>query len=105
MLQRLGHNAHIESDGADVISAFEAETFDLVLMDRRMPGIDGLQATARWRELEQVAGRVRVPILGLTANVMSGDRDKCLEAGMDDVLPKPITLEALSQAIEKAMAL
>ena len=105
MLQRLGHNAHIESDGADAISAFEAETFDLVLMDWRMPGIDGLQATARWRELEQAAGRARVPILGLTANVMSGDRDKCLAAGMDDVLPKPITLEALSQAIEKAMAL
>ena len=59
----------------------------------------------RWRELEQAAGRARVPILGLTANVMSGDRDKCLAAGMDDVLPKPITLEALSQAIEKAMAL
>ncbi len=105
MLQRLGHIAHIESDGADVISAFEAKTFDLVLMDRRMPGVDGLQATARWRELEQAAGRARVPILGLTANVMSGDRDKCLAAGMDDVLPKPITLEALSQAIEKAMDL
>ncbi len=105
MLQRLGHVAHVESDGADAISAFEAKTFDLILMDRRMPGIDGLQATTRWRELEQAAGRARVPILGLTANVMSGDRDKCLAAGMDDVLPKPITLEALSQAIEKAMAL
>ena len=81
--------------------AFTNEPVDLVLMDIQMPGIDGYTATRRIRELE--AGRTRTPIIALTADAMSGQLERCLAAGMDDFLPKPLDIEKLCEALESSL--
>ncbi len=75
--------------------------YDVVLMDCQMPVMDGFQAVAKIREIEYKQGQPRLPILALTAHSLDGDREKCLQAGMDDYLSKPISQKALVEAIEK----
>src|SRR6185436_2231637 len=80
----------VAESGQDALQMFRerGETFDLILMDVQMPGMDGLETTGAIREIE--AGRRRIPIIAVTARAMQGDRDRCLAAGMDDYLAKPI---------------
>jgi two-component system, sensor histidine kinase and response regulator len=101
MLERLGHRAVLAADGQQAVTAYEQENFDVVLMDMQMPELDGLQATRAIREIETLRGG-HVPIIALTANAMVGDRERCLEAGMDDYLSKPIRRAALDLALQRA---
>jgi CheY-like chemotaxis protein len=94
LLARRGHSVHVAADGRQAVEAFEREPFDLVLMDVQMPVMDGLEATAAIRRLESARGG-HVLIVAMTAHAMAGDRERCLEAGMDDYLAKPIEPGAL----------
>lgn len=99
MLNSLGYASHIAPNGAEAVAAMEREEFDLVLMDVRMPVMDGLEATRRIRMLGGPAGGV--PIIAVTANAMRGDEEACLNAGMNDYLAKPIRLAILDAAIKR----
>ncbi|MDW7709658.1 MAG: ATP-binding protein [Deferrisomatales bacterium] len=88
------------ADGGAAVEALLSEPYDLVLMDVQMPGLDGIQATRRIRERE-ASGGARVPIIGLTAHALPEDRARCLEAGMDDYLAKPVEPETLHAAVER----
>jgi signal transduction histidine kinase/CheY-like chemotaxis protein len=99
VLARMGHTADIVANGKEAIDAVRRGGYDVVLMDCFMPEMDGWSAT---REIRRLEGPSRhIPIVALTANAMSGDRDRCLEAGMDDYLSKPVDLALLSQAIQR----
>ena len=99
MLDWMGCEVTCVADGAQAVAAWRSGTWDLVLMDCQMPVTDGYEATAQIRAAE--TGGAHVKILAVTANVDSGDREHCLAAGMDDHLPKPITMEGLSQALAR----
>jgi CheY-like chemotaxis protein/HPt (histidine-containing phosphotransfer) domain-containing protein len=99
LLERHGHSVAVAGDGQQAIEALKRDRFDLVLMDVQMPNVDGLQATAAIRKTEQTTG-ARVPIIAMTAHALKGDRDRCLAAGMDGYLAKPIRPKELFQAIE-----
>jgi signal transduction histidine kinase/ligand-binding sensor domain-containing protein/CheY-like chemotaxis protein len=99
ILQNRGHSVVCAGDGLEAVQAFGTEEFDLILMDIQMPHMDGFQATAEIRKLD-AALRRHTPILALTANVMKGDRERCLAAGMDGYVPKPLTPRDLLTAIE-----
>jgi len=101
-LHKLGYpRTDSACNGREALVALDAKDYDLILMDCQMPEMDGFEATGRIRDREkqQGAGR-RVPILAMTANAMQGDREKCLAAGMDDYMSKPIRVEILKQALE-----
>ena len=97
MLHKLGHEVVIANNGKEALAAIEAHEFDLVLMDIQMPEMDGFEAV---RTLRQSEVDPRLPVIALTANAMRGDRDACLEAGMDAYLSKPIRLKRLADVIE-----
>jgi CheY-like chemotaxis protein len=97
-LERLGCGVEVANNGAEGVAAFQARSFDIVLMDLQMPVMDGMAATRKIRELE-TAGHV--PIIALTANAMSGDRERCEAAGMDDYLTKPIEVDRLRSILVK----
>lgn len=99
VLTRLGLESTAAEDGRVAVRAFAARRPDLVLMDCQMPGMDGFQATAEIRASEGIGQHV--PIIALTANAMAGDKEKCLAAGMDDYLSKPVSLSELQQAVQK----
>ena len=93
ILDRLGHRTTVASDGGQAVALCARQRFDLVLMDMQMPVLDGLQATAQIRALDTPMRRV--PVIALTANALRGDRERCLAAGMDDYLSKPVDLDEL----------
>jgi len=99
MLAKIGHEATIAVNGRAALAALEHHSFDMVLMDLQMPVMDGFQATAAIRRAEAGTGR-HVPIVALTAHAMKEDRVRCLEAGMDGYVSKPIEAVKLRQAIE-----
>jgi two-component system, sensor histidine kinase and response regulator len=99
MLQRRGHAVEVVSSGVDALAALEQKSFDLVLMDLQMPGLDGLAATGAIRERERGTGR-RLPVVALTAHAMQGDRERCLAAGMDGYLDKPVDAQSLYRVVE-----
>lgn len=99
ILTRRGHRVVVAENGRQAVERFQTERFDLVLMDVQMPEMNGLAATRAIRGLERTSGR-RIPIMAMTAHAMSGDRERCLEAGMDDYLTKPIRAEALIARVE-----
>ena len=101
LLQQLGYTADLASNGREALQALEKNSYDLVFMDVQMPGMDGLEATRQLRNTEQHTGRKPVRVVAMTANAMAGDRGKCLAAGMDDYLAKPVRPEALQAAIER----
>ena len=98
LLGKWGHTAIIVGDGRKAVTAISEDPYDLILMDVQMPEMDGFEATARIRELEKQKGE-HTPIVAMTAHAMKGDRERCLEAGMDDYVPKPISSEALLNSI------
>jgi CheY-like chemotaxis protein len=102
MLARLGHRSVVVSDGGEAIAAVARERFDVVLMDVQMPGVSGLDATVAIRASEQGTSR-RLPIVAMTAHAMSGDRDRCLEAGMDDYITKPVSLASVDGALRRVV--
>jgi two-component system sensor histidine kinase/response regulator len=97
-LEKQGYSAVVVGNGREALVALEREIFDLVLMDVQMPEMDGFEATSSIRARERFTGK-RIPIIAMTAHAMSGDRDKCLAAGMDAYVPKPIRSSELSDAI------
>ncbi len=100
-LERLGHEVVAVADGAGAVAAWGDGTFDVILMDCQMPVLDGYEATARIRQGEAAGGHGRTPIIALTANAMAGDRERCIAAGMDDHLPKPIQRKALAEILDR----
>lgn len=106
MLRSLGYSADIATNGHEVLAALHEKPYDLVLLDCQMPEMDGYEAAARIREdLATLHPRIRSrPILvAVTANAMSGDRERCLAAGMDDYLSKPLKLQDLAEALERTL--
>jgi two-component system sensor histidine kinase/response regulator len=118
MLQKIGYRVDVVENGQEAVEAVDRTSYDLMLMDCQMPEMDGLEATRKIREVEKEKREEtkkispkdlpltphenpRVPIIALTANALTGDRELCLEAGMDDFLTKPVRLEELSATITK----
>ncbi|MCB0992832.1 MAG: response regulator [Acidimicrobiales bacterium] len=104
-LEQLGYEAVLAADGAAALELLAATRFDAVLMDWHMPNMDGLETTRRLRALEQHHGWRRTPVLAVTARAMEGDREACLEAGMDDFVAKPVSLASLSGVLERNVEL
>ncbi|MBW1701402.1 MAG: response regulator [Deltaproteobacteria bacterium] len=100
MLEKAGHTPVVAANGREAVDRFKAEHFDLILMDVQMPEMDGYEATGVIREKEKETGG-HIPIIALTAHAMKGDREKCIAAGMDDYLSKPIRAQELFEAIKK----
>jgi signal transduction histidine kinase/CheY-like chemotaxis protein len=102
MLSHLGCEAELVEDGAQALQALLRQPWDLVLMDCAMPVMDGLEATRRWRAVERAEpGRGRLPIVALTAFAMEGDRQRCLDNGMDDHMSKPFTIAELKDLLAR----
>jgi CheY-like chemotaxis protein len=101
MLERLGCRADTALNGLEVLHAVEAARFDIILMDCLMPEMDGYETTRRLRERER-NGAPKVHIIAMTANAMREDRERCLAAGMDDYLAKPVRREELRSALVRA---
>ena len=100
ILEKRGHSVVVTSNGKEALAAFEQQEFDVILMDIQMPGMNGLGASSAIREREGESGRV-TPILALTAHAMTGDRERCLAAGMDAYITKPFKAKNLLDAIEE----
>ena len=103
ILEMRGHQIFIAKNGKEAVIASGKETFDLILMDIQMPEMDGFEATKRIREIENETGK-HVPIAAMTAHTMKGDKERCLEAGMDTYISKPIQTEELYNVIETLTA-
>lgn len=99
MLRRLGYSAELAQDGEQALECMSRQAFRVVLMDMQLPGVDGLEATRRWRAGE--TAQPHLPIIALTANAMSSDREACLLAGMDDFLGKPVEMLQLQRLLER----
>ena len=100
MLKKRGHEVVVAEDGQVAVDRHEKQSFDAILMDVQMPHLDGLEATKIIREREKESGE-HVPVIAMTANAMKGDREKCLDAGMDDYIAKPIRSDKLFNILEK----
>ncbi|MBD3266143.1 response regulator, partial [bacterium] len=103
LLEKLGHTVSVAISGKEAVELFNEESFDLIFMDVQMPVMDGLTATQAIREKEKEAATQPVPIVAMTAHTMKGDKEECLEYGMDSYIAKPIKLETLAKAIKEAM--
>jgi CheY-like chemotaxis protein len=107
VLSKLGYSVDIARNGEEALAALPKKDYALILMDEHMPDMDGLVATRRIRE-SQAAGLhgfpPHLPIIALTANAMVGDREACIEAGMDDYLPKPVNSDALNTMLNRYLA-
>jgi signal transduction histidine kinase/HPt (histidine-containing phosphotransfer) domain-containing protein/ActR/RegA family two-component response regulator len=101
ILSKLGCKADVVANGLETVRALELINYDLVLMDCQMPEMDGFEATAVIRDPESKILNHKVPVIAMTANAMKGDREACLEAGMDDYLSKPVKKEDISVVLEK----
>lgn len=99
LLTKLGYTPDLAADGKQALEKLQQQDYDIILMDCQMPVMDGFEAAAAIRALSN--GRSRIPIIAVTANVLAGQREKCLAAGMDDYIPKPINREVLENAIQK----
>lgn len=104
LMRNLGFEVELAGDGHEALARLAESRYDVVLMDCEMPQLDGYEATRRWRAIEQQCGDGRhVPIMALTANAVAGDRERCLEFGMDDYLAKPFELSELQAALERML--
>ena len=101
MLTKLGYRADLVSNGVEALRSLGQTDYDLVLMDCGMPEMDGYEATRRIRDRRAPTRNPLIPIVAFTADAMSGDRDKCLAAGMNDYLPKPVEMPTLSAVLRK----
>jgi CheY-like chemotaxis protein len=99
MLKLLGYRSHTVSNGADALEAAARETYSTILMDCQMPVMDGFTTTRRLRS--RFAGDPRIPIVAITATATTEDQERCLAAGMDDYLPKPIIMDRLGAVLTR----
>ncbi|SNT43935.1 MHYT domain-containing protein, NO-binding membrane sensor [Granulicella rosea] len=105
LLEKRGHQVVLANNGKEALSALEKQSFDLVLMDVQMPEMDGLEATRQIRALEKARNTgLYQPVVAMTALVMKGDRERCMEAGMDGYLSKPIRPQELDEVLDKYLA-
>jgi two-component system, sensor histidine kinase and response regulator len=104
LLEKRGYKVVVANNGREAVTALAAQQFDLVLMDIQMPEMDGYEATAQIRAWERATGR-RIPIVAVTANVTKGDRERCLAAGMDGYVAKPIHTTELFRVIAELAAM
>ncbi|HUT34725.1 MAG TPA: response regulator [Planctomycetota bacterium] len=100
ILAKHGHTVALAANGKEALAALQHQSFDLVLMDVQMPEMDGFEATRTIRERERAAGG-HIPIVAMTAHALKGDRERCLAAGMDDYIPKPIRPAQLIEIVER----
>jgi len=101
LFDQMGYHLDLAADGIEALDAVKRQNYDMIFMDVQMPEVDGLEATRRIRTYEQETSRRRSVIVAMTASAMSGDREKCLDAGMDDYLSKPVRPEAVQAAVER----
>lgn len=106
MLEKKGHTVTVANNGKEAVSAFSKQQFQIVFMDVKMPVMNGFEATAKIREMEQTRSKdtglvEHIPIIAMTAHAMKGDREKCLEAGMDDYIPKPFDVDRVLEVISQ----
>lgn len=99
ILKKLGMTADSATDGFEAVEAFSQGKYNIILMDCMMPGMDGYQATEEIRKLEN--SKTHIPIIAMTANAMEGDRERCLQSGMDDYVPKPVKAPVLEAALKR----
>lgn len=102
LLEKRGHSVAVANNGKEAVSALEDGSFDAILMDVQMPEMDGLEATGAIRDKEKTTGK-HIPIIAMTAHAMKGDRERCLDAGMDDYVPKPVKAKQLMEIIHEAI--
>ena len=101
VLRKLGCQADLTINGQEAVQAFEKNQYDIIFMDCQMPRMDGYEATAEIRNMENIqASKVRIPVIALTANALTGDRERCLAAGMDDYISKPFGMEQIATILE-----
>ena len=100
LLKKWGHHVTVAENGKAALHCWEAEPFDLILMDLQMPEMDGFEATQRIRTQEQTTGH-HIPIVAMTARAMKGDRERCLESGMDGYVAKPIRQQKLHEELAR----
>jgi CheY-like chemotaxis protein len=103
LLEKMGHSVTLAANGEQAARAHAMREFDLILMDVQMPEVNGFEATARIREREKITG-AHIPIIALTAHAIQGDRERCLAAGMDDYLSKPLNASALFEKLKGVSA-
>ena len=101
ILERLGYRVEIAANGEEAIEALAESEYDLVLMDLQMPGMGGLEASRIIRDADSRVPRHDIPIVAMTANAMQGDREMCMDAGMDDYISKPVKPNELRVVLEK----
>src|SRR5690606_12393216 len=101
ILDTFGIEVVTADNGQQALDLLRAELFDAVLMDCQMPVLNGYGATRQWRDRELLSGQQRLPIIAMTANAMAGDRQRCLEAGMDDYLSKPVDPAGLATCLRR----
>ena len=104
VLEKAGWNVEIATNGREAVDAYERTSFDMILMDLQMPVMDGLEATRYIRSLEENRDR-RTPIVAMTANAMTGDRERCLDAGMDGYVSKPVRRAILMEEMDRVIGI
>jgi CheY-like chemotaxis protein len=100
ILEKAGHRVAVAGNGLEALKALDGQSFDLVLMDVQMPYMDGFEAAAAVREKEK-GGSTHIPIIAMTAHAMTGDRERCLAAGMDGYISKPIRARDLLDVVSR----
>ncbi|MFN8588885.1 MAG: response regulator [Candidatus Eisenbacteria bacterium] len=100
VLAKLGCRVDLAADGREAVTMYRDLPYDVVFMDCQMPEMDGFEATAEIRRIEATSGG-RTPVVAMTANAMEGDRQRCLDAGMDDFVSKPIREDRVREALER----
>jgi len=101
LIEKLGHKVNVVENGKKAFEAFKDDHYDIILMDIQMPLMDGLECTRKIREYEKKHQKVAVMIIAVTAHAMTGDKNKCINAGMDDYITKPIEEQVLLNKINK----
>ena len=104
MLQHFGCSIEVANNGSEALDLVKKDAFDLVFMDCQMPVMDGYQATAEIRNWEREMKRKAIPIIALTANALSGEKEKCLQAGMNEYMTKPFTMDSFAAMLAETLA-